>query len=128
MGAAYDSYAEDMRALVVVNPEATATTSRTHDVLLSALGHEVSLETVRTTHRNHAAELAAKARAEGIALVVAFGGDGTVNEIVNGLLSNAGLPVPDIAIIPGGSTNVLARNLGIPSDPIEATGLVLDAL
>ena len=117
-----------MRALVVVNPEATATTSRAHDVLLSALGHEVSLQTVRTTHRNHAAEVAATARAEGIELVVAFGGDGTVNEIVNGLLGDSGHAMPDIAVIPGGSTNVLARNLGIPNDPIEATGLLLDAL
>jgi diacylglycerol kinase family enzyme len=120
-----------MRALVVLNPNATTTSVRTRDVLLSALSNDLDLEVAETTHRGHATELTRKARTDAVDLVVSVGGDGTVNEVVNGLLEPAPHPgekVPDIAIIPGGSTNVLARNLGIPENSIEATGLLLDAL
>lgn len=120
-----------MRALVVLNPNATTTSVRTRDVLLSALNNDLDMEVVETTHRGHATELTRKARTDGVDLVVSVGGDGTINEVVNGLLEPApdpGEKIPDIAIIPGGSTNVLARNLGIPENSIEATGLLLDAL
>lgn len=134
-----------MRALVVVNHKATTTSPRTLDVILSALRHDLKLEIAETSHRSHAVELARAARADQLDLVLALGGDGTVNEVVNGLLDVPGgspaldlpdgspapdqaLSVPDLAIVPGGSTNVLARNLGIPSDPVEATGLLLDAI
>jgi diacylglycerol kinase family enzyme len=118
-----------MRALVVVNHRATTTSRRTRDVLLAALRHDLKLDVEETGHRGHAVELAREARRDGLDLVVVFGGDGTVNEVVNGLLDDAsGRRVPDLAIVPGGSTNVLARNLGLPEDPVEATGLVLDAV
>ncbi len=118
-----------MRAMVVVNHKATTTTPRTLDVMLSALRHDFKLEVEETDHRGHAIELGRAARADEVDLVLVLGGDGTINEIVNGLLSEeAGPPVPKLAIVPGGSTNVLARNLGIPSDPVEATGLLLDAV
>ncbi|SDU56124.1 diacylglycerol/lipid kinase family protein [Jiangella alkaliphila] len=120
-----------MRALVVLNPNATTTSLRTRDVLLSALSNDLDIQVAETTHRGHATELTRKARADGVGLVVSVGGDGTVNEVVNGLLDPApaaGETIPDVAIIPGGSTNVLARNLGIPENAIEATGLLLDAL
>lgn len=69
------------------------------------------------------------ARSDRLDLVLALGGDGTVNEVVNGLLqATDGPPVPALAVVPGGSTNVLARNLGIPRDPVEATGMLLDAV
>ena len=118
-----------MRAMVVVNHKATTTTPRTLDVMLSALRHDLKLDVVETDHRGHATELASAARADGVELVLALGGDGTINEVVNGLLGDQDAPlVPKLAIVPGGSTNVLARNLGIPSDPVEATGLLLDAV
>jgi diacylglycerol kinase family enzyme len=118
-----------MRSLVVVNHKATTTSPRSRDVMLSALQHDLKMEVATTTHRGHAIELARAARADGIDLVLAFGGDGTVNEVVNGLLAEpAGPPPPDFAVVPGGSTNVFARNLGIPDDPVEATGLLLDAV
>ena len=98
-------------------------------MLLAALRHDLKLDVEETGHRGHAVELAREARRDGLDLVVVFGGDGTVNEVVNGLLDGAsGHRVPDLAIVPGGSTNVLARNLGLPEDPVEATGLVLDAV
>jgi diacylglycerol kinase family enzyme len=115
--------------MVVVNHKATTTTPRTLDVMLSALRHDLKLDVVETDHRGHAIELARAARADEVDLVLALGGDGTINEVVNGLLGDQdGPPVPKLAIVPGGSTNVLARNLGIPSDPVEATGLLLDAV
>lgn len=118
-----------MRALVVVNHMATTTTPRALDVMLSALRHDLKIDVAETTHRGHAVELAREARADRLDLVLALGGDGTVNEVVNGLLGTADEPaVPALAVVPGGSTNVLARNLGIPSDPVEATGMLLDAV
>ncbi|WP_026875156.1 diacylglycerol/lipid kinase family protein [Jiangella gansuensis] len=131
-----------MRALVVLNPNATTTSVRTRDVLLSALSNDLDLEVSETTHRGHATELSRQARADGVDLIVSVGGDGTINEVANGLLTDDDVSgadsggadggrsgsLPDVAIIPGGSTNVLARNLGIPESPVEATGLLLDAL
>lgn len=118
-----------MRALLVVNPKATATTARTRDVLARALGSEAKVDIVETTHRGHAIELSAQARADGIDLVVALGGDGTVNEVVNGLLAaGEGDDVPQMAVVPAGNANVFARTLGMPDEPVEATAAILEAL
>ena len=118
-----------MRALLVANPAATTTTGRVRDVLVRALSSELKVEVAETAHRGHARELGAQARADGYDLVVALGGDGTVNEVVNGLLTDGPGPhVPAFAVVPGGSTNVFARALGVPRSPVEATGDILDAL
>jgi diacylglycerol kinase family enzyme len=118
-----------MRALLVVNPAATTTRSRTRDVLASALAGELDLETVETTHRGHAVELGARAARERFGLVVAFGGDGTVNEVVNGLLTDGPADdLPALGVVPGGSANVFIRALGGSRDPVEGTGLLLEAL
>ncbi|WP_030683370.1 diacylglycerol/lipid kinase family protein [Streptomyces sp. NRRL B-1347] len=120
-----------MRALLVVNPAATTTSARTRDVLIHALASEMKLEAVTTEYRGHARDLGRQAaESEDIELVVALGGDGTVNEVVNGLLHNGPSPeaLPRLAVVPGGSTNVFARALGLPNDAVEATGAILDAL
>ncbi len=118
-----------MRALLVVNPIATATTQRIRDVLVSALAADLSVDVVMTKGRGHAAELAERAADNGLDLVVALGGDGTVNEIANGLLRSGPAPgVPALAVVPGGSTNVFARALGYSASPVEATGELLEAL
>lgn len=118
-----------MRALLVVNPKATATTRRGGDILARALGAEVRVDVAETTSRGHAITLAQKARADGIDLVVALGGDGTVNEVVNGLLVDGrDDEVPLLAVVPGGSANVFSRNLGFSADPVVATSQILDAL
>jgi diacylglycerol kinase family enzyme len=120
-----------MRALLVVNPAATTTSARTRDVLIHALASEMKLEVVTTEYRGHARDLGRQA-AEGanVDMVVALGGDGTVNEVVNGLLHAGPEPerLPGLAVVPGGSTNVFARALGLPNDAVEATGALLDAL
>ena len=118
-----------MRALLVVNPAATTTSNRTREVLASALEADLKLEVAHTRARGHAAELAREARADELDVVVVLGGDGTVNEVVNGLLAEGPADgVPDLAVVPGGGTNVFSRALGIPADPVEATGALLDAL
>ncbi|MFI0999217.1 diacylglycerol/lipid kinase family protein [Streptomyces galbus] len=120
-----------MRALLVVNPAATTTSARTRDVLIHALASEMKLEAVTTEYRGHARDLGRlAAQSDDIDLVVALGGDGTVNEVVNGLLHAGPDPdhLPGLAVVPGGSTNVFARALGLPNDPVEATGALLDAL
>src|SRR3954447_22640856 len=118
-----------MRALLVVNPKATTATARGRDVLARALGSDLKLDVVETERRNHAIALGAQAVDEAYHLVVLLGGDGTVNEVVNGILRDGpGTDLPALAVVPGGSTNVFHRALDIPRDPVEATGWLLDAL
>jgi diacylglycerol kinase family enzyme len=115
-----------VRALLIVNPHATSTTRLRRDVIARALASAVELEIVETRYRGHATSLAADAAAAGYGLVITLGGDGTVNEAVNGLLG--GPQPPALAPLPGGSANVFARALGLPADPVDAAGQVLSAL
>jgi diacylglycerol kinase family enzyme len=120
-----------MRALLVVNPVATTTSARTRDVIAHALANELELEVAATEYRGHARELARRAAEQRSAeVVIALGGDGTVNEVVNGLLHQGPdtARLPRLAVVPGGSTNVFARALGLPNDAVEATGALLDAM
>lgn len=127
-----------MRAILVVNPKATTTTGRGRDVLVRALRSEVDLTVEYTRRRGHAVALARTAVRQGVDLVVTLGGDGTVNEVVNGLMT-AELPgptqdrppaerLPALAAVPGGSTNVFARALGLPREWPEATSVILEGL
>ena len=118
-----------MRALMIVNPHATATTERRRDLLAHALAAEVRLVVAQTKRRGHASELAQKAVEGGAELIVVHGGDGTVNEAVNGIMAaGAGRDAPMIAVVPGGSTNVFARAMGMDQDPVLATEQILEAL
>ncbi|CAN5723236.1 diacylglycerol kinase family protein [soil metagenome] len=113
-----------MRALLLHNPNATTTNPAVTDVIARALSAELKLDVEATKRRDHASFLAAGAVRDGYEVVVALGGDGTVNEVMQGL---AGTDVR-LAIIPGGSTNVWARSIGLPNDAVEATSLILDKL
>lgn len=127
--AARTPYASRVRALLVVNPAATTTTPRTREVIVHALASELDLDVVETAHRGHARDLAHRARRDGLDAVVTLGGDGTVNEVVNGLLRDGpGDDVPLLGAVPGGSANVFVRALGLPPEPIEATGALLEAI
>ena len=117
-----------MRALLIVNPHATSTTRPRRDVIARALASAVELEIVETRYRGHGTSLAADAAAAGYGLIITLGGDGTVNEAVNGLMRAPRPARPALAALPGGSANVFARALGLPADPVEATGQVLAAL
>ncbi len=118
-----------MLALLIVNPHATATTHLRRDVITHALASQMDLEVVETRYRGHAGTLAREAASDGFQLILALGGDGTVNEAVNGLLR--GRPPgadPAFAAIPGGNANVFTRALGLPADPVDATGRILESL
>lgn len=113
-----------MRALLVYNPEASGVSPGVREVIARALSAETKLEVVQTKRRGHAMHIAAGAVHEGLDLVACLGGDGTLNEVINGL---AGSPVA-LAPLPGGGTNVFARTLGLPRDPIEALAAVLQRI
>ena len=113
-----------MRALLIINPRATAMTGRDAGLVVRALGSRLELDTRQTQYRGHAGELAAASAAEGYELVVVFSGDGTVNEVVNGLM-RAGDQRPALAPIPGGGANVFARTLGLPADAGGAVQRIL---
>lgn len=118
-----------VRAVVIMNPNATTTNPYQRDVIVAALRGALDLTVVQTTHRDHATEVAQQATQDGTDIVIAHGGDGTVNEAVNGMLhSGPGPDVPMLGIIPGGSANVMARNLGLPRTPILATQALLAAV
>jgi diacylglycerol kinase family enzyme len=119
-----------MRALLVVNPMATTTSERGRDVLVRALRSAVEVEVAYTRRRGHATSLARQAAEAGLDVVVTLGGDGTVNEAVNGIMtaSTETGRRPALAVVPGGSTNVFSRALGQPKDWAEATGAILEAL
>jgi diacylglycerol kinase family enzyme len=124
-----------MRALLVVNPNATTTTARGRDILVRALRSQVDLDVAYTERRGHAADLAREAARDRVDIVVTLGGDGTVNEAVNGLMTVDSGPAADrarerpaLAVVPGGSTNVFARALGLPGDWAEGTSVILEAL
>jgi len=120
-----------VRALLIVNPYATSTTPVRREVITHALASELDLDVVQTRYRGHAAHVAEGAAREGFGLVLTLGGDGTVNEVVNGIL-RARPPgadgAPLLAALPGGSANVFIRALGLPVDPVDATGRILRSL
>ncbi len=117
-------YPQDMKLLLIVNPSASSVTARTRIVIQKALSADHRVEVAATSRRGHATRLAQSAANDGIDVVVVLGGDGTLNAAANGL---AGTHTA-LAAVPGGSTNVFARTLGLPDDPIEATGALLDSI
>jgi diacylglycerol kinase family enzyme len=102
--------------LLIVNPRATTVSSRLKNLIVYALSARYDVEAIETEAQNHATSLTREAAREDYDLVVAFGGDGTVNETANGL---AGSSIP-MSILPGGCTNVVCRMLGIPADVVDA--------
>jgi diacylglycerol kinase family enzyme len=103
--------------LIIVNPHATTVSDRLKNLVVYALQGRFEVETVATEAQNHATEIGQEVRDHGYDVVVAFGGDGTLNEVANGL---AGTDIP-VSVLPGGSTNVVCRTLGIPNDVVDAT-------
>ena len=105
------------RMLIIVNPYATTVSDRLRNLVVYALQGRYEVEAVSTEAQNHATEIGREVADHGYDIVVAFGGDGTLNEVANGL---AGTDVP-VSMLPGGSTNVVCRTLGIPNDVVDAT-------
>jgi diacylglycerol kinase family enzyme len=105
------------RMLVVVNPYASTMSARLRNLVVAALHGRYEVDAIDTQARGHATELCREAAQEGYDVVVSFGGDGTVNEIANGLVGGA----TPLTCLPGGATNVLCKMLGIPGDIVDAT-------
>ena len=115
--AALEKPAQAKRMLVIVNPYATAMSVRLKHLVVYALQGRYDVEAIETERRGHAIELVTAAIGQAFDVVVAFGGDGTVNEAANGL---AGTGTP-LTVLPGGSNNVFCKMLGIPNDLVDAT-------
>ncbi len=105
------------KMLVIVNPYATTVSDRLKNLVIYALQGRFEVEVEATASKDHATQIGREAQDGGYDIVVAFGGDGTVNEVVNGL---AGTDIP-VTFLPGGNTNVVCRTLGIPNDVVDAT-------
>lgn len=126
-----------VRALLIVNPRATTTTKPVLDTIVSTLATQAEIEVVETRHRGDAREIAARAAGEGWGALLVLSGDGTINEVVNGLMDKAairagqlppdrGAPgqLPAIGALPGGNANVFTRDLGVPADPVAAVQVI----
>src|SRR4051812_41253864 len=107
--------------LVIINPVATKMSERVRSLVVYALQGRYEVTTRMTEEKGHAIALCRDAAAEGFDVVCAFGGDGTVNESANGLIGSS----PALTVLPGGSNNVVAKLLGIPTDVVDATEHIL---
>ncbi len=112
------------RVLLIANANAHTVTPYAYDVISRALAADTRLEKVETKRPGHATHVARGAAHEGVDLVVVLGGDGTVNEVVNGL-ARSDTPM---AALPGGGANIFARGLGMPNDPVEAASWLIERL
>ncbi len=113
-----------MRLLLIVNSFASSVTARTTVMIEQAFTADYEVRVVETNRRGHATRFARDAASRGVEVVAALGGDGTVNEVANGLAGSGSI----LVALPGGSTNVFARAIGLPNDPVAATGLLVEAL
>jgi len=118
-----------VRGLLIVNPQATTTTGNSADLVIRSLAGLVDLDEEHTRYRGHARELAAAARGD---VVIVLGGDGAINEAVNGIMGRPGAGVsgtaPLLAVIPGGGGNVFAQALGLPLDTAAAIARIRQIL
>ncbi|HUB36783.1 MAG TPA: acylglycerol kinase family protein, partial [Solirubrobacteraceae bacterium] len=112
-----EAQAVKRRMLIIVNPYASTVSDRLRNLVVYALQGHYEVDAVDTEARGHATVLCRQAALEGYDVVVAFGGDGTVNEAANGLLGSA----TPLSCLPGGSANVFGKMLGIPGELVDAT-------
>lgn len=115
---------ETLRLLLVVNSFASSVTARNTVVVHQRLARHHDVQVVETNRRGHATRFAQDAARRGIDVVVSFGGDGTLNEVATGI---AGTDTA-LAVLPGGSTNVFARTIGLPNDALAAVDIIVSSL
>jgi diacylglycerol kinase family enzyme len=113
-----------VRILLIVNSFASSVTARNTVLIRQALRQEHDVDLVETNRRGHATRFAQDAALRGVDVVAALGGDGTLNEAANGLAGSH----TALAVLPGGSTNVFARTIGLPNDPVPAAHAIVAAL
>ncbi len=113
-----------MRILLIVNSFASSVTARNTVVIQRRLGRGHDVELVETNRRGHATRFAHDAARRGIDVVIGFGGDGTLNEVATGIAGTEAA----LGVLPGGSTNVFARTIGLPNDPVAAVELLANGI
>jgi diacylglycerol kinase family enzyme len=113
-----------VRLLLIVNSFASSVTARNRVVVHQMLSRDHDVNVVETNRRGHATRFAQDAANRGVDVVVAFGGDGTLNEVATGIARTG----TALGVLPGGSTNVFARTIGLPNDPVAAARLLVPAL
>ncbi len=113
-----------MKVLLIVNSSASSVTARRRVIIGKILSADHDVDVVETNRRGHATKLALDAATNGTEVVVCLGGDGTLNEIANGLVGTDCA----LAALPGGSTNVFSRAIGLPDEPTDAALVISDAL
>jgi diacylglycerol kinase family enzyme len=122
---------ERLRAAMIVNPYSSGMTARRELAIVQTLREHMDLEVRRTERGGHAPKLAQELMESGeIDVMISCGGDGTANEILNGmdLADDTAEQRPPFAIIPAGGTNVLARSIGYPNHPVKATEKLAQAI
>ena len=110
--------------MLVVNSFASSVTARNTVVVHRRLSRDHDVELVETNRRGHATRFAHDAARRGADVVVGFGGDGTMNEVATGIAGTA----TALGVLPGGSTNVFARTIGLPNDPVAAADLLANGI
>jgi diacylglycerol kinase family enzyme len=113
-----------VRVLLIVNLTASSVTARRRVEIQRILSADHKLEVAETSRRGHAARLARAAALDGVDVVAVLAGDGTLNEAADGLAGS----VTALAPLPGGSTNVFARSIGVAYDPVEAAHRLVGSL
>lgn len=113
-----------MRILLIVNSFASSVNPRNTVYVHQHLARHHDVQVVETNERGHATRFAKDAAARGLDAVFAFGGDGTLNEVATGLAGSD----TALAMLPGGSTNVFVRSLGISNDPMVALTQLLGGI
>ena len=109
-----------MKVLFVVNSFASSVTARNTVVVHRRLSRNHDVQVVETNRRGHATRFAHDAARRGVDVVIGFGGDGTLNEVATGIAGSD----TALGVLPGGSTNVFARTIGMPNDPVAAVELL----
>lgn len=113
-----------MHLRLISNPAASGTTRRTSSAVADLLGRHGTVDVVETDRRLHATELATAAVVDEVDAVFSLGGDGTANEVLQPLVGTT----VALGVLPGGSTNVLVRSLGLPRDVMAATKVQVERL
>jgi len=113
-----------VRILLVVNSFASSVTARNTVIVHRALSRHHNVQIVETNRRGHATRFAQDAAHREVDLVISFGGDGTLNEVASGVAGSQ----TSLGVLPGGSTNVFARTIGLPNDPIAAVNMLVSGL
>ena len=119
------------RAAMIVNPYSSGMTSRREREIVSRLRESMDVDVRRTERGGHAPHIARELVEAGeLDVVIACGGDGTANEVLNGMSlgDHTAAERPAFAIVPAGGTNVLARSLGMPNHPVRAAHGLVDAI